>query len=277
MIKRTLFLATSLLLTSTISSANIDDIKKLPIFDSPNLEINDYKENISTYQVKGIIRGERTTLFEAFITKDYKEVIFGKGFDAITQRPISIPLDVEYMKSIASYSIGEGKEEYFIFTDPECPYCKNLEKLMPQLGKNAKFHIFLFPLSFHKNAKAMSYSILSQDDNASRAKTMHDIANGSDNYKNVKLSQNQVEQFEASLKLQINFAEKIGVNGTPTIFDAIGNKVEYPDLLKKYSTKEPVDMGGIEFLKKGDLDISLSSVENNETIKKRAYLCVYYY
>ncbi|MFA6195344.1 MAG: thioredoxin fold domain-containing protein [Sulfurimonas sp.] len=262
MLKKILVL--SLVASATLlASADINDIKKLKMFDKPNISINSFLEHESTYQVKGTVSDEqRTSPFEAFITKDYKEVIFGKGFNIQTEKPLVIPIDIDLMRKTAEYTIGEGVDEYFIFTDPECQYCQNLEKAIPQIAKHAKVHVFLFPLSRHKDAKVMSYYIMSQKDDTLRAEAMHKIANGGKEFKDAKLSQNDIEKYDVDLKAQLDFANTMGVSSTPTIFSVNGNKVEYPELMQKYNIAEPVDMGGIEFLKKSNLEISLN--DNNK-------------
>lgn len=258
--------------TALFSSTGVDEIKKLTMFNKPNIEINSYLEHESTYHIKGTVKdAQRIAPFEAYVTKDYKEVIFGKGFEASTEKPLLIPLDTALMKRTAAYSVGDGEDEYFIFTDPECPYCKSLEKSIPMLSKNAKFHIFLYPLSFHKEAKAMSYHIMSKKNNKEKAEAMHGVANNSLEYKDAKVSQNDIVKFDADLKAQMDIANSLGVTGTPSIFDGNGNKIEFPQLLQKYNIAEPVDLEGINFLRESNLEIVL----NNDAQSKKPLLYIF--
>lgn len=56
--------------------------------------------------------------------------------------------------------IGNGERKIAVFTDPECPFCKELEQnTIPKL-KNVTVYYFLFPLAMHSNAKLNSQKIL---------------------------------------------------------------------------------------------------------------------
>ncbi|MBW6487550.1 thioredoxin fold domain-containing protein [Sulfurimonas sp.] len=250
------------LLACVALSANteLEKIKKLKMFASPNIKIVGMQENKSTYQIKAIVnnRGQNSS-FEAFITKDLEEIIIGKGFDAKTQTQLKVSIDMKEHLSKAAYSVGDGKEEYLLFTDPECPYCQKLEKLLPSLAKHAKFHVFLYPLSFHKNAKQMSYHILSQNSLGKKQEAMHQIANGSDNYKTSKFSVKEMADLDKQLQEQMQVASLLGVSGTPAVFNTDGQDVQWVSLLQKYNIQEAIDMQGIDFLKKNNLQIELSS------------------
>jgi len=66
----------------------------------------------------------------------------------------SLPLD----KAIVSGD-KTSKTSIAIFTDPECPYCKGLEKTLKQV-KGIKVYTFLFPLtSIHPQARAKAEGI----------------------------------------------------------------------------------------------------------------------
>ncbi|MDQ6970902.1 MAG: DsbC family protein, partial [Mariprofundus sp.] len=66
----------------------------------------------------------------------------------------SLPLD----KAIVSGDT-KAKKSIAIFTDPECPYCKGLEKTLKDV-KGVKVYTFLFPLtSIHPNARAKAEGI----------------------------------------------------------------------------------------------------------------------
>lgn len=229
--------------TSVVLSANTqlkEKIKSLKMFESSNITILGVQENTSTYQVKAVVENQgKNSMFEAFVTKDLKEVIVGKGFKADTQRPLKIAIDMKKYLDKAAYSIGSGEEEYLVFTDPECPYCQKLEKVLPSLAKHAKFHVFLFPLSFHKNAKQMSYYIINQKDAKSKQKAMSEIANGSTKYREAKFSLDELQALELKLQEQMEVASLLGVNGTPAMFNTKGDSVNWVRILDKFGVKKP--------------------------------------
>jgi len=102
---KSLALAMVLATTSVMASSdNLQKIRKLNIFQQQGLQINTIKEHDSLYQVKGIAGGKNP--FSAYITKDFKEVVFGKGFDTTTKQPLMIPIDSEKYKKNAEYTIG---------------------------------------------------------------------------------------------------------------------------------------------------------------------------
>jgi len=66
----------------------------------------------------------------------------------------TLPLD----KAIVSGDVN-SKKSIAIFTDPECPYCKGLEKTLKDV-KGVKVYTFLFPLtSIHPHARAKAEGI----------------------------------------------------------------------------------------------------------------------
>lgn len=256
--KKRILLSLTVFVTFLGADQGIDKIKQMDMFNKPNVKISTYTEHGSTYHIKGTVQQDgNNNPFEAFVTKDYKEIIFGKGFDAKTLLPLKLNIDIQKAIKSEAYNAGSGKDEYLVFTDPECPYCQKLEKIIPLMGQNAKFHVFLFPLSFHKNAKQMSYYIMSKETNDAKSVAMHDIANGKMDYQSIKFSDEDIKKYEASLGRQFEVAGLFGVNGTPAVFNMNGDSVQWPQLLQKYNIKEPIDMQGVDVLRKNNLEIKL--------------------
>ena len=80
----------------------------------------------------------------------------------------SLPLD----KAIVSGD-QDAKKSIAVFTDPDCPYCKGLEKTLNDV-KGVKVYTFLFPLTqLHPKAYAKSEGIwCSKDQHATLQKVM---------------------------------------------------------------------------------------------------------
>lgn len=202
---------------------NIEFIKKT------GFSIKDFKDIGDIYAVNASHpRVPKATLF---VTKDFKNVVIGQGFTS-TGAEIDFPIVMEQYKKEAAYTIGNGKNEYYLFTDPECPYCKKFEQMSNNLHDDIKLHVFFFPLDFHQNAKAMSKYILAQKSNELRAKAMKDIADGKENYKTIKLSDADDKKFNEVISRHLKIGQEIGVNGTPAVFDAKGKPIQWPNLLK---------------------------------------------
>ncbi len=97
-----------------------------------------------------------------FLTKDKNYLISGVVVDVKTGSQISAPVDLSNLKNKEALIYGNGKDEYVLFTDPECSYCKKFESYFPLLKDKVKIKIFFFPLDFHENAKDLSFYIMGQ-------------------------------------------------------------------------------------------------------------------
>ncbi|MBM9519548.1 thioredoxin fold domain-containing protein [Desulforhopalus vacuolatus] len=54
-----------------------------------------------------------------------------------------------HLKTFADYTIGHGINEVILLTDPECPYCHQLEKAVTGLESTVTFYVILYPLDQH--------------------------------------------------------------------------------------------------------------------------------
>jgi len=189
----------------------------------------------SLYAIKAT--NPRSPDLTLFVTKDLKTIIIGVGFDEKGQK-IEFLTNMKQYKSKAMWTVGNGSKNYYVFTDPECPYCQTFEKNLINLKSDAKLHFFLFPLSFHKDAKSMSKYIISQKDSVAKAKAMEEIAKGSKAFKDAKYSDVENAKLEKLIKDSMDLSRKLGVNGTPTVFDEDGRKVNWPTLLTKPPTRQ---------------------------------------
>lgn len=203
---------------------NIDFIKKV------GFEVKEVKEVGDMYAVNAT--HQRASKVTLFVPKDLKSVVIGQGFKA-TGEPIDFPINMEQYKKEAIYSIGKGKVEYYVFTDPECPFCQKFELMSDKLKDDVKIHVFFFPLDFHKNAQQMCKYILKQKGNDARASAMHDIANGKTDYVMLNISSEENTKFQAIINKHLQIGKDIGVNGTPAVFDSTGKPIQWPELLKK--------------------------------------------
>ncbi len=103
---------------------------------------------------------------------------------------------------------GEGKRKLAVFTDPNCPYCKRLEKEMVNLT-NATVYIFVFPILPGSEEKARA--VWCSND---RLKTWEDYM-----LRNVE-PKSQSACDTSALNAIAKVAKKLGISVTPTvIFD----------------------------------------------------------
>lgn len=57
--------------------------------------------------------------------------------------------EIAELKKLADYTIGQGEKEVILFTDPECPYCHQLEKAITGMENTVTFYVILYPLDQH--------------------------------------------------------------------------------------------------------------------------------
>ncbi len=103
-----------------------------------------------------------------------------------------------------------------VFTDPDCPFCRDLEKELVKV-KGVKVYTFLYPLeSIHKHARAKSEAIWCAKD---QHKALLDVM----------LDNKQAGDIKAAacanpIGENIALGESLGINGTPTLIAGDGRK-----------------------------------------------------
>ena len=209
-------------------------IENTPMMKSIGVKVTKVITHDGIHQFKGVVAGKKAGNLDGFITTDFKTLMMGKAYSTKTGAELIIPFDIDtkVLKQIAAYKTGNGKDEYFVFTDPECPYCQKLEKKIVAVKKNVTVYTILFPLNFHKNAKSMCRYILSRKDNHAKANAMKEIANKSTTYQKEKYSENERAELNKLIKKSLNEVNKIGINSTPTILNAKGARVPLQIIIK---------------------------------------------
>ena len=249
--------AASLIAASLLANSKVD----IHIFDDMGfvkrgVQVLKAKDLGDVYMLLG--KYKRGT-FDIFVTKDKKYYIIGSAYDNKTNEKLAFKIDMSKYKDKEAFSTGEGKDEYYVFTDPECPYCKRFERNIPYLKKYAKFHFFLYPLPFHKHAKAMSQYLLSLP-KEKRAEALYAMqVKGDESYKKAKYSLDEIDRLNKELQKQQRIADELGVRGTPTVYDKNGKSVNWTTLANKYNVTLPVDMDGVRYLQRQGAQIDLGS------------------
>merc|ERR1711991_696657 len=158
-------------------------------------------------------------------TKDKKYLIAGNVISTTDGKKLDVPVDLSAIRGKEAFTFGKGKDEYFLFTDPECPYCKKFESYFTQVEDKVKIRIFFFPLSFHANAKDISLYVMSQKSQDAKVKAFLNTTKDTPAFKNRKISKAELAKLEKKLNTQMDIGAKLGVAGTPSLFDGKGNKV----------------------------------------------------
>ncbi len=118
--------------------------------------------------------------------------------------------------------IGNGERKIAVFTDPDCPFCKQLEQNVLKKLNNITIYYFLYPLPMHLDAKNKAKKILCSAN--PEVAYLDWMTNG----KLINVMHNAVTCDAAN---QLSVIEKlakdtIGINATPTIVLSNGNLLD---------------------------------------------------
>ncbi|KGC70244.1 thioredoxin-like domain protein [Burkholderia pseudomallei] len=105
------------------------------------------------------------------------EVVDLNGHRSLTQsiRDANPPrIDVAQLNLHDAIKFGSGSRRLYIFSDPDCPYCRKLEGTLTKLT-DVTIYIFPFPLAGHPNAAEVSEGIWCQKDRAAAWKAYQDL------------------------------------------------------------------------------------------------------
>lgn len=143
-------------------------------------------------------------------------VFFGELWDnkghSLTAGALNIAMKkkLETLPLEKALKIGTGPKKVIEFTDPDCPYCREVDKYLSQRTDITRY-IFFFPLPFHKNAPAKASHILCSEN---KTGAHRDVFTG--------LLDSAVpvdcEAGRATLAEHAAQAKKMGVRGTPSLW-----------------------------------------------------------
>jgi thiol:disulfide interchange protein DsbC len=207
-----------------ISSDLISKCKKSLKANYPGTTIN----NITLSPIKGVCELQAgSNIYYYFPQKNKKglmiigEVFNEKGKNITEKRRQEVLQDL--LKEVPfKYAIkkGSGPVQVILFTDPDCPYCRKLEKRFKKeenLFKKITLYTFLNPLPNHTTAPEKVRWILCQAD---KNKAISDvfIEGKLDKIDEITYPNDcKVSEVERRIKYSKNTAEKINVNSVPYI------------------------------------------------------------
>lgn len=207
----------------------LSELSAMPIIQNSQIRILKVQDEGNLYLIQGeAIRGtdpEAQKPFDFFMTKDKKILLMGNALYTDGKGKVAFSVDKHAIEGKEAFSYGSGKNVLYVFVDPQCPYCKQFEKLMPSLAEKYTFKIYLFPLPFHDDAVPMSKWILKEKEG--RAERLIAIANGSTEYHDLALSAEEDKRLGDFIDAQVNLAEQSGIEGTPTVLDSNFNKINW--------------------------------------------------
>jgi len=217
--------------SSKISQNEIKEMESLPLFQGAEVSIKDGYDKGSVYILNVTVRGQSDSIY---LTKDKKYLISGDVMSTKDGQRLEIPADMSVTQGKEAFTFGTGKDEYILFTDTECPYCKKFESYFSQIEDKVKIKIFFYPLASHSNAKDISLYIMNQKSYKDKVDALLNTTKDTPAFVNRKIDTKKLKKLEAHLTEQMEVAKKLGVRGTPSIFDTEGNKVSWVEMLKGY-------------------------------------------
>ncbi|HEY4745508.1 MAG TPA: DsbC family protein [Desulfuromonadaceae bacterium] len=130
-----------------------------------------------------------------------------------TINPVSIPNQY-------AFTMGnpEGAKQLYVFTDPDCPYCRNLHaelKKLEKLAPQVTIRLMLLPLPIHQGAYDKARVIVGR-----HSRELLDMA-----FEGKALPQPSGDEGKAQIDAIMGFAYANGLSGTPTIVFPDGSVV----------------------------------------------------
>lgn len=229
-----LVLLTSLNAANKLSQEEISQIQDLELFKRAQITVLNAYEMDSLYLLNVKVQDK---LDYIYLTKDKKYLISGNVINTSTSKTLSIPINLDILKNKEALTYGTGKDRYYLFTDPQCPYCKQFESHFPKIKDKVDIKVFYYPLDFHKDARDLAIFVMSKKTNDEKIKTMLSIDKNNKDFINRKYTKKQEEELKKQLEIQMKIANTLKVRGTPAIFDKDGNSVIWVELLEEYGIK----------------------------------------
>ena len=219
---------------SEISKDKLTQIQNLTLIKKANIQVKKAYDLGSLYALDSLIQGQNQ---ELYLTKDTEVLIAGEAINTSTGQKLSIPADVSKLAGNEAFTFGNGDDQYYLFTDPECPYCKKFESYLEQIEDEVSIKVFYYPLDFHENAKEISLYVMSKDTKEEKTEAMINTTKDSKEFKNRDIDEKKLAKLEKSLDKQMQLAQELGVRGTPSIYDKNGNKISWVKLLQDYNVE----------------------------------------
>ncbi len=215
MIKKTLACALVSLI-STLTLANVDTVKTNLIKQHPKLKI----ENIQTTEMKGIYSGSMDGQV-VYLAEDAQHILVGSMFRLTDQKNLTKDLmlkqnSIDWKKLPLQDAIktvrGNGNRQIAIFSDPNCPYCKQLETEISKLN-DVTIYTFIYPIK--SQSVAVSKQLFCEKDPALAWTNL--ISKG--------IQPNSNKSCANPIERNLSLGKNLGLSGTPALIFSNGFRV----------------------------------------------------
>lgn len=189
----------------------------------------DLKQKYPSNTVTSVTKAQMGNLYEvvmgqniAYVDADTKYLMFGHIFDMsnqhdMTQDRMEDLIKVDFSKLPLDKAIkvvkGNGSRKFAVFTDPECPYCSQLERNLLEVD-NYTMYVFLYPIAeLHPNSRAKADAIWCAADKAKA-------------WSEFMIEHKEAESINCTTPLDQIAAvgHSLGVQGTPTLIHSDGRR-----------------------------------------------------
>ena len=215
MIKKTLAFALVSFISS-LSLANVDTVKSNLNKQHPKLKI----ENIQATDMKGIYSGSVDGQV-VYVGEDAQHILVGSMYRLSDQKNLTKDLvlkqnSIDWKKLPLQDAVksvrGNGKRQIAIFSDPNCPYCKQLETELNKLN-DVTIYTFIYPIK--NQSIAVSKQVFCEKDSALAWSNL--ISKG--------IQPSSKKTCANPIDRNLSLGKSLGLNGTPAIIFSNGFKV----------------------------------------------------
>ncbi|MBC7357769.1 MAG: DsbC family protein [Desulfacinum sp.] len=163
-------------------------------------------------QVQVLFQGQKRILYS---DRSGKYFILGQVIDVEARANLTrtateeanrlTPEELDRLKGWTAFESGTGSNYVYIVTDPQCPYCRQAEERLEELGRQGRMRAryILFPLPSHKGAREQCIALLCDK-------------KGLEEFKQGYSSGNQCAEGAGTVDETAAFLRSKGISGTPT-------------------------------------------------------------
>lgn len=267
-------IATASLLANSGNKELVNKIEALPFVKQNGFKVKELGNRNGLHTIyaistesNGALRGVKfysDSKLQNFITGQQIYIIDTKTGEEATEQNV----DLNKHQDKELFTIGNGAQQLYLFTDPECPYCRQFdEELSKMTLHDVTIHVMLYPLPFHNEAVPMSNYILDKKTPKERHAALSAVMSGDMSWKNYNGPDHKNEMSDTIL-----LGLKANLTGTPFLSTADGHNVniqkfmssqmekeqqKYPKIIFKPASKQ-YSMDAISFLEKEGLVLTLN-------------------
>ncbi|MCX8069048.1 MAG: DsbC family protein, partial [Thermodesulfovibrionales bacterium] len=205
------------------TSADVSKVKDFEVvknfLQKANVEFSEAKDLGSIYEVV-VARGKAKNI--VYVTKDGKYILLGelidKNINNVTRERANEINKVDFKTIPFGDAIeikkGSGAKKLVMITDLNCPYCKKAYEWL-KTKDNYTLYVFFMPLSQPSQEK--SVKVLCSKDILT---ALSDAKAGKD------ITAEKCDAGETRVKKHAEFAQSLGVSGTPLFIIDSGKRIE---------------------------------------------------